>query len=55
MTASIAADQRVAAAMHPDSSAGAAMAGQAVSGACAGYFFGWTLALLRAYRAQRDR
>ena len=29
-----------------------AMAGQAVSGACAGYFLGWTVALLRSYRAQ---
>jgi len=29
-----------------------AMAGQAVSGACAGYFLGWTIALLRSYRAQ---
>ena len=29
-----------------------AMAGQAVSGACAGYFLGWTIALLRRYRAR---
>ncbi|MDB5620990.1 DUF6622 family protein [Tardiphaga sp.] len=29
-----------------------AMAGQAISGACAGYFLGWTIALLRSYRAQ---
>ena len=29
-----------------------AMAGQAVSGACAGYFLGWTIALLRSYRAR---
>ena len=29
-----------------------AMAGQAVSGACAGYFLGWAVALLRSYRAQ---
>ena len=28
-----------------------AAAGQAVSGACAGYFLGWTIALLRRYRA----
>ena len=28
-----------------------AAAGQAVSGACAGYFLGWTIALLRSYRA----
>jgi hypothetical protein len=28
-----------------------AAAGQAVSGACAGYFLGWTIALLRNYRA----
>ena len=27
-----------------------AIAGQAVSGACAGYFLGWTIALLRGYR-----
>ena len=29
-----------------------AMAGQAVSGACSGYFLGWTIALLRSYRAR---
>ena len=29
-----------------------AMAGQVVSGACAGYFLGWTIALLRSYRAR---
>jgi hypothetical protein len=29
-----------------------AMAGQAISGACAGYFLGWTIALLRSYRAR---
>ena len=29
-----------------------AMAGQAVSGACSGYFLGWTIALLRNYRAR---
>jgi uncharacterized protein DUF6622 len=29
-----------------------AAAGQAVSGACAGYFLGWTIALLRSYRAR---
>lgn len=29
-----------------------AMAGQAVSGACAGYFLGWTIALLRSYRTR---
>ena len=29
-----------------------AIAGQAVSGACAGYFLGWTIALLRGYRAR---
>ena len=29
-----------------------ATAGQAVSGACAGYFLGWTIALLRSYRAR---
>jgi hypothetical protein len=29
-----------------------AMAGQVVSGACAGYFLGWTIALLRGYRAR---
>ena len=29
-----------------------AMAGQVVSGACAGYFLGWTISLLRSYRAR---
>ena len=29
-----------------------AAAAQAVSGACAGYFLGWTIALLRAYRGR---
>jgi hypothetical protein len=29
-----------------------AVAGQAVSGACAGYFLGWSIALLRSYRAR---
>ena len=29
-----------------------AATGQAVSGACAGYFLGWTIALLRSYRAR---
>jgi hypothetical protein len=29
-----------------------AVAGQAVSGACAGYFLGWTIALLRSYRGR---
>ncbi len=29
-----------------------AVAGQAVSGACAVYFLGWTIALLRSYRAR---
>jgi hypothetical protein len=29
-----------------------AMAGQAVSGACSGYFLGWIIALLRSYRAR---
>lgn len=29
-----------------------AMASQAVSGACAGYFLGWTIALVRSYRAR---
>jgi len=29
-----------------------AAAGQAVSGACAGYFLGWTIALLRSYRGR---
>ena len=29
-----------------------AVVGQAVSGACAGYFLGWTIALLRSYRAR---
>ena len=29
-----------------------AVAGQAVSGACAGYFLGWTIALLRSFRGR---
>ena len=29
-----------------------AAGGQAVSGACAGYFLGWTIALLRSYRTR---
>jgi hypothetical protein len=29
-----------------------AAVGQAVSGACAGYFLGWTVALLRGYRGR---
>jgi hypothetical protein len=31
---------------------GIAIAGQAVSGACAGYFSGWAIALIRAWRAK---
>lgn len=42
----------VATAMKMGSHGGVAEAGQAVSGACAGYFLGWTIALLRRYRAQ---
>jgi hypothetical protein len=42
----------VVTAMKLDSSGEVAMAGQLVSGACAGYFLGWTIALLRAYRAR---
>jgi len=42
----------VVAAMKLDASGEVAIAGQAVSGACAGYFLGWTIALLRSYRAR---
>ncbi|MDB5653135.1 MAG: hypothetical protein JWQ94_748 [Tardiphaga sp.] len=42
----------VVTAMRLDIGIDVAMAGQAISGACAGYFFGWTIALLRSYRAQ---
>jgi hypothetical protein len=42
----------VVTAMKLDSSGEVAMAGQLVSGACAGYFLGWTIALLRSYRAR---
>ena len=42
----------VATAMKLGASWEVAAAGQAVSGACAGYFLGWTIALLRGYRAR---
>jgi hypothetical protein len=42
----------VVTAMKLDASGEVAMAGQVVSGACAGYFLGWTIALLRSYRAR---
>jgi uncharacterized SAM-binding protein YcdF (DUF218 family) len=42
----------VVTAMKLDASGEVAIAGQAVSGACAGYFLGWTIALLRAYRTR---
>ncbi len=42
----------VTTAMKLDIGFDVAVAGQAVSGACAGYFLGWTIALLRSYRAQ---
>jgi hypothetical protein len=42
----------VVTAMKLDASGEVAMAGQAVSGACAGYFLGWAIALLRSYRAR---
>lgn len=41
----------VAAARHLDSHIAVAMIGRAVSGATAGYFAGWTVSLLRNYRA----
>jgi hypothetical protein len=41
----------VAAARHLDSHIGVAMIGRVVSGATAGYFAGWTVSLLRSYRA----
>jgi hypothetical protein len=40
----------VAAAMKLEPHAAVAIIGHAVSGACAGYFSGWTAALLRRYR-----
>jgi hypothetical protein len=40
----------VATAMKLEPHAAVAIIGQAVSGACAGYFSGWTAALLRRYR-----
>jgi hypothetical protein len=39
----------VAAAMHLDTQGAGAIASRAVSGATAGYFIGWSLALLRSY------
>jgi len=39
-------------AMKLNASGEVAMAAQVVSGACAGYFLGWTIALLRRYRAR---
>ncbi|CAN5338814.1 hypothetical protein BH11PSE4_BH11PSE4_04490 [soil metagenome] len=42
----------VVTAMRLDLGIDVAIAGQAVSGACAGYFLGWTIALLRSTRAQ---
>lgn len=42
----------VVTAMKLDAAGSVAIAGQIVSGACAGYFLGWAIALLRAYRAR---
>jgi hypothetical protein len=42
----------VVTAMKLDIGIDVAIAGQAISGACAGYFLGWTIALLRSYRAR---
>ena len=42
----------VVTAMKLDASGEVALAGQLVSGACAGHFLGWTIALLRSYRAR---
>lgn len=44
----------VAAAMHLDAHSTGAIVGRALSGATAGYFVGWALALLRRYRNARD-
>lgn len=41
----------VAAAMHLDTQGAGAIVSRAVSGATAGYFIGWSLALLRSYSA----
>ena len=41
----------VAAAFHLDTQGAGAIVSRAVSGATAGYFIGWSLALLRSYNA----
>jgi hypothetical protein len=41
----------VTSATHPDSYTAAALIGRAISGASAGYFIGWVVALLQRYRA----
>jgi uncharacterized protein DUF6622 len=40
----------VTAALDPHGHAAVALIGRAISGACAGYFIGWIIALLRHYR-----
>ena len=40
----------VTAAVDPHGHAAVALIGRAISGACAGYFIGWVIALLRHYR-----
>jgi putative effector of murein hydrolase LrgA (UPF0299 family) len=42
----------VATAMKLGSGAAVPLIGQLVSGACAGYFLGWTVGLIRRYRAE---
>ena len=42
----------VIAAMKLDSGGNVPLIGQAVSGACAGYFLGWSIGLIRRYRAE---
>jgi hypothetical protein len=44
----------VIAAVDPDGRTAAAVTGRAISGATAGYFIGWTIALLREYRRKRQ-
>jgi hypothetical protein len=45
----------VTAALHPNAHSAGALIARAVSGATAGYFIGWAMALLRHYRAAKDQ
>lgn len=44
----------VAVALHPDAHSAGALIARGVSGATAGYFIGWAIAVLRRYRAAAD-